>query len=108
VARGVRARCTELMRRVASLALGTYTYERLAEMGCAGGFPIPGVDFPPGPELLPGDQFTGGFTSEEVDSGWSEYLVDTAKGSCATDPRGSVVWIGPIGSSRPGLREPKG
>jgi parvulin-like peptidyl-prolyl isomerase len=89
------------------LPAGTYTYERLVELGCAGGFPRPGIDGPACPELLPGDQFTGGFTSAEVDSGWSEYLVDTAKGSCVTDPRGVIVGIHTVGPG-PGLRKPEG
>jgi parvulin-like peptidyl-prolyl isomerase len=88
------------------LPAGTYTYEQLADLGCAGGIPIPGVDGPRCPEHLPGDQFTGGFTSEELDSGWAEFQMDTA-GSCVGDPHGTIVEIG-MRPPRPGLMDPNG
>jgi parvulin-like peptidyl-prolyl isomerase len=84
---------------------GSYTYEQLVSLGCAKGIPIPGLDYPACPEQLPGDQFTGGFTSAEVDSGWAEYLMDTARGSCASDPTGMTVAIG-LRTPRPGLVPP--
>jgi hypothetical protein len=69
---------------------GEYTYEELLEQGCAGDFPIPGRDGPPCPEQLVEIPFTGGFSYEEVESGYSEYLARIA-GACVSDPRGETI-----------------
>lgn len=58
--------------RACGLPDGEYTYEELLEQGCAGDFPIPGRDGPPCPEPLVEVPFTGGFSHQEVDSGYSE------------------------------------
>jgi hypothetical protein len=71
---------------------GEYTYERLAELGCANVFPIPGVDGPLCPMPLVEDHFVGGFDSDEVDSGYAEYLTSGGR-SCVPDPRGQTVGL---------------
>jgi foldase protein PrsA len=57
---------SEPQRRWAECDLpeGEYTYEQLVELGCAGDFPIPGVDGPPCPEPLVDDPFVGGFSQQ--------------------------------------------
>ncbi len=71
---------------------GEYTYEELLEKGCAGDFPLPGVDGPLCPERLIETPFTGGLFEEELESGYSDYLMDTA-GTCVMDPRGQSLGL---------------
>lgn len=81
---------------------GEYTYEELLEQGCAGDFSIPGRDGPPCPEPLVDVPFTGGFSFEEVDSGYSEYLARVA-GGCVPDPRGQTIFFSTDLERRPAL-----
>ena len=63
----------------------------------------------PCPPPLVDDPYTSGFTSEEVDSGYAEYVTTDAP-SCMADPRGVVSVVGrfrgrpelPSGGSDPG------
>jgi hypothetical protein len=80
---------------------GEYTYEDLVRQGCAGDFPVPGVDGPPCPVPLVDDPFTGGFRSAELNSGYADYLTDD-ESSCVPDPRGETRgFFRRLGTPRP-------
>jgi hypothetical protein len=76
--------------RACGLPDGEYAYEELLEKGCAAEFLIPGRDGPPCAVPLVDVPLAGGFSPEEVESGYSNYLADTA-GSCVPDPRGQRI-----------------
>lgn len=76
--------------RECGLPDGEYGYEELLEQGCAADFLVPGRDGPPCAVPLVDVPLTGGFSFEEVDSGYAEYLADTAD-SCVPDPRGQRI-----------------
>jgi foldase protein PrsA len=82
----------ESQRRWAECGLpeGEYTYEQLVELGCAGDFPIPGVDGPLCPEPLVEDPYVGGFGEAELESGYADYLTSD-ESSCVGDPRGQTL-----------------
>jgi hypothetical protein len=87
---------------------GEYTYEELVDVGCAGDFPVPGVDGPPCPVPLVDDPFTGGFRSAELNRGYADYLTDD-ESSCVPDPRGETrAFFRRLAPPRPGLTTPAG
>jgi hypothetical protein len=83
---------------------GEYTYEQLVDLGCAGDFPVPGIDGPPCPEPLVEDPYVGGFDPAELESGYADYLTSD-ESSCVDDPRGQTIGFARRPAS-PGLLNP--
>ncbi len=83
----------EPQRQECDLPDGEYTYERLVELGCGRIFPIPGLDGPPCPVALVDDYLVGGFDSDEIKSGYADYVTDDDGPGCVSDPRGQTIGI---------------